>query len=95
MEGYVPRKTILDTCAPKVMLSKSFVAAIDIHATDLDQGMEFVTTSGAQHFTTTLTLIDSFWGRVCTTYSVAHGGEKTRWCCATSATKNTTCDILI
>ena len=44
--GYVPHETILDTSNAKVMLSKSFVVAISIHATYLDQGTEFVTASG-------------------------------------------------
>ena len=47
VEGFVPRDTIFDTDAAKVMLSKAFAAALDIHATNLDHGVEFITAGGA------------------------------------------------
>ena len=45
VESYVPHETILDTSGAKVMLSKNFVVAMSIHATN--QGIEFVSASGA------------------------------------------------
>ena len=47
VEGYVPKDTIVDTRAAKVMLSKTFAAAMHIHANDLNRGIEFITASGA------------------------------------------------
>lgn len=47
VEGYVPCVTILDMEAAKVMLTMSFTTAMNIHAADLDQGIEFVTVGGA------------------------------------------------
>ena len=47
MEGYVPKESILDTGASKVMLSKKFTAAVQIHSQSLQRGVEFVTASGA------------------------------------------------
>lgn len=47
VEGYVPRETILDTGAAKVMLSKNFAAATNIRVADLEKGVEFVTASEA------------------------------------------------
>ena len=47
VEGYVSRESILDTGASKVMLSKKFAAAMQIHSQALRRGVEFVTASGA------------------------------------------------
>ena len=47
MEGYVPKETILDTGAAKVMLSKTFAAAMQVNSRNLRRGVEFVTASGA------------------------------------------------
>ena len=47
VEGYVPKETILDTGAAKVMLSKTFAAAMNINVRTLSQGVDFVTASGA------------------------------------------------
>ena len=47
VEGYVPRETIIDTGAAKVMISKSFAIAMGIDLNTLSQGVEFVTASGA------------------------------------------------
>ena len=47
VEGYVPKESILDTGASKVMLSKTFVAAMGITSQSLQRGVEFVTASGA------------------------------------------------
>ena len=38
VEGYVPKEAILDTGATKVMISKTFVAAMAIHAVALAKG---------------------------------------------------------
>ena len=45
VEGNVPRETNLGTSVAKVMLSKSFAAAMRIHKADMDKGIEFVTVS--------------------------------------------------
>ena len=48
--GYVPRETIIDTGASKVMFSKSFANAMGLDLNDLNDlndGAEFVTASGA------------------------------------------------
>ena len=42
----MPRDTILDRGAAKVILSKAFAAAMDIHAANLDHGVEFITAMG-------------------------------------------------
>ena len=47
VEGYVPKGSILDTDAAKVMLSKSFAAAMQVNSQTLRRGVEFVTASGA------------------------------------------------
>ena len=47
VEDFVPCDIILDTSAAKVMLSKSFTAAINIHSLNLDQGIEFITAGRA------------------------------------------------
>ena len=47
VEGYVPKESILDTGASKVMLSKTFAAAMNITSQSLKKGAEFVTASGA------------------------------------------------
>ena len=47
VEGYVPKESILDTRASKVMLSKTFAAAMGITSQSLQRGVEFVTASGA------------------------------------------------
>ena len=47
VEGCVPKESILDTGASKVMLSKKFAAAMQIHSQALKRGVEFVTASGA------------------------------------------------
>ena len=47
VEGYVPKEAILDTGATKVMLSRTFAAAMQIHAANLNRGTEYVTESGA------------------------------------------------
>ena len=47
VEGYVPKESILDTGAAKVMLSKTFVAAMQVNSQNLRQGVEFVSASGA------------------------------------------------
>ena len=47
VEGYVPKDTIVDTGAAKVMLSKTFAAAMHINANSLSRGIEYVTASGA------------------------------------------------
>ena len=46
VDGYVPKETILDTGASKVMISKTFAAALKINAERLDRGGIFVTASG-------------------------------------------------
>ena len=43
----MPKDTILDTSAAKVMLSKASAAAMDIHAVNMDKGVEFITAGGA------------------------------------------------
>ena len=43
----MPKESILDTGASKVMLSKKFAAAMQIHSQALKRGVEFVTASGA------------------------------------------------
>lgn len=43
----MPRETILDTGAEKVMLSKSFAAAMYVHEADLEKGFDFAAASGA------------------------------------------------
>ena len=45
--GYVPRETIIDTGASKVMFSKSFANAMGLDLNDLNDGAKFVTASGA------------------------------------------------
>ena len=47
LDGYVPKETILDTGASKIMISKSFATAMKIDLTNLNAGAEFVTASGA------------------------------------------------
>ena len=47
VEGYVPKDTIVDTGAAKVMLSKKFAAAMHIDSNALSRGIEYVTASGA------------------------------------------------
>ena len=47
VEGYVPKLSIMDIGASKVMLSKKFDAAMQIHSQSLQRGVEFVTASGA------------------------------------------------
>ena len=47
VEGYVPKESIVDTGASKVMLSKKFVVAMQIHSESLKRGVEFVTANGA------------------------------------------------
>ena len=47
VEGYVPKDTIVDTGAAKVMLSKTFAAAMRIDANSLSRGIEYVTASRA------------------------------------------------
>ena len=47
VEGYVPRESIQDMGASKVILSKKFAAAMQIHSKALRRGVEFVTASGA------------------------------------------------
>ena len=47
VEDYVPKESILDTGASKVMLSKKFPAAMHIRSQALRRGVEFVTASGA------------------------------------------------
>ena len=46
VEGYVPKETILDNGASKVMISKTFAAALKIGAEKMDKGGIFVTASG-------------------------------------------------
>lgn len=41
VEGYIPRETILDTRATKVMISKNFSAAMGIHAANLEWDPEW------------------------------------------------------
>ena len=43
----MPKESILDTGASKVMLSKKFAAAMRTHSQSLQRGVEFVTASGA------------------------------------------------
>ena len=43
--GYVPRATIIDTGAAKVMISKSFAIAMGLDLNNLNNGAEFVTAS--------------------------------------------------
>lgn len=45
--GYVPKETILDTGATKVMISKAFVAALKIDASATQRGGIYVTASGS------------------------------------------------
>ena len=47
VEGYVPKETILDTGASKVMLSENFAAAMEINAQQLQRVAEYVAASGA------------------------------------------------
>ena len=47
VEGYVPKETILNTGAAKVMLSKTFAAAMNINAQALSRGTDYITASGA------------------------------------------------
>ena len=47
VEGYVPKESILDTGASKVVLSKTFATAMGLTAHSLQRGVEFVTASGA------------------------------------------------
>ena len=47
VEGYVPKETILDTGATKVMLSQTFAAAMRINFNNLNCGVEYITASGA------------------------------------------------
>ena len=47
VEGYVPKESILDTGAAKVMLSKTFAAAMQVNSQSLQRGVEFFTASGA------------------------------------------------
>ena len=46
VEGYVLRETILDTGVSKLTLSKPSAAAMNIQATDLGKGVDFITASG-------------------------------------------------
>ena len=46
VDGYVPKETILDTGASKVMISKAFAAALKINSKKMDRGGVFVTASG-------------------------------------------------
>lgn len=47
VEGYVPKETILYTGAAKVILSKTFAAAMQVNSRNLRRGVEFMTASGA------------------------------------------------
>ena len=47
VEGYVPKEAILDTRATKVMLSRTFAAAMQIKPNNLTRGVEYFTASGA------------------------------------------------
>lgn len=47
VEDYVPKEAILDIRATKVMLNKNFAAALQINASNLGRGAEYVTASGA------------------------------------------------
>ena len=46
VNGYVPKETILDTGATKVMISKTFAAALKINSEKMTKGGVFVTASG-------------------------------------------------
>ena len=47
INGHVPKETIIDTEASKVMISKKFAVAIRLDLNNLKQGTEFTTASGA------------------------------------------------
>ena len=47
VEGHFPRETIIDMGASKLMINKSFATAMGIDLIDLNQGVEFVSASGA------------------------------------------------
>ena len=47
VQGYVPKDTILDTGASKVMINKKFADAMGINAQQLQRGEGCITASGA------------------------------------------------
>ena len=48
VEGYVPKETILDTRAVKVMLSKTFAATMNINVQALSRGIVYVSARAVQ-----------------------------------------------
>lgn len=65
LEGYVPKKAIIDTGASKVMVSSSFAAAIGIVVDTLAPGPPFITAIGKMEepVGVTLTLVTFTLGR--------------------------------